>query len=82
MKYRVGSATIEAIDVYVRVTVSNIGGLDAPDVVRVTNRQCPSSIEVAQLVADIRGYWPDAAVLQACGRAAIDARNNKVELAL
>lgn len=82
MKYKLGSLTVEAIDVYVRVTVSNIGGIGAPDKVIVTKRQCPKAEEVANLVAEIRGYYPDASVLQACGRAAEDARNNKIELAL
>jgi len=82
MKYRVGSLTVEAIDTYVRVTVSNIGGLEAPDRVGVTKHQIPSVAEVVQLVMDIRGYYPDNAVLIACGRAVEDARNNKVELAL
>jgi hypothetical protein len=82
MKYRLGSLTVEAIDTYVRVTVVNIGGLDAPNRVAVTKRQFPRGEEVAQLVSDIRGYWPDNAVLIACGRAAEDARNNKIELEL
>ena len=81
-KYRLGSLTVEAIDTYVRVSVANIGGPDAPIKTAVTKRQFPSATDVAQLVTDIRGYWPDAAVLQACGRAAEDARNNKIELFL
>jgi hypothetical protein len=79
MKYRLGSLTVEAIDTYVRVTVSNFGGPDCPDRVAVTKRECPEVAEVAQLVSDIRGYWPDAAVLQACGRAAEDARDNRIQ---
>ena len=82
MKYRVGCLTVEAIDTFVRVSVENIGGPDAPVRVAVTKRQFPKAEDVANLVADIRGYWPDATVLQACGRAAEDARNNKIELAL
>lgn len=82
MKYRVGCLTVEAIDTYVRVTVSNIGGPDAPAKVAVTKHKCPDSNEVAELVQSIRGYWPDNACLVACGRAAEDAKNNKVELAL
>jgi len=82
MNYRVGCVAVEAIDTYVRVTVSNIGGIDAAARVAVTKHQCPTSHEVAQLVQDIRGYWPDNAVLIACGRAADDAKNNKIELAL
>ncbi len=82
MKYRLGSVTVEAIDTFVRVTVENIGGLDAPPRIAVTKRQFPKAHEVAQLLADIRGYWPDAAHLQACGRAAQDAKKNRIELAL
>ena len=82
MKYILGNLTIEAIDTYVRVSVANIGGLDAPPKVAMTKHQFPSSVEVAQLITDIRGYWPDNAVLIACGRAANDARNNKIEVAL
>ena len=80
MKYRLGSVTIEAIDTYVRVTVANYGGPDAPDRIAVTKKQCPKASDVAALVADIRGCWPDNAVLQACSRAAEDARNNKTIL--
>lgn len=79
MKYRLGSLTIEAIDTYVRVTVAGFGGSGAPDRCAVTKRQCPKAIGVAQLVADLRGYWPDKAVLLACGRAADDARRNREE---
>jgi len=82
MKYRVGSLTVEAIDTYVRVSVENIGGPDAPVRVAVTKRQCPKAEDVAKVVADIRGYWPDSAALQACSRAAEDARANKIELVL
>jgi len=77
MKYRVGSLTVEAIDSYVRVTVANIGGVEAPDRVQVTKRECPAGEEVAQLVSDIRGYYPDKAALSACSRAAKDAQDNK-----
>ncbi|OHD24627.1 MAG: hypothetical protein A2Y38_16775 [Spirochaetes bacterium GWB1_59_5] len=59
MKYRLGSVTIEAIDVYVRVTVENIGGPDAPPRVVVTKKQCPSGHDVAALLAEMRGVWPD-----------------------
>jgi len=78
MKYRLGSLTIEAVDTYVRVSVANIGGPEAPIKTAVTKRQYPEAEEVARLVAAIRGCWPDDAVLQACGRAADDARNNKI----
>ena len=66
MKYRLGSVTIEAIDTYVRITVANIGGPDARDRVAVTKKQCPNSDEVAKLIAEMRGYWPDESILQAC----------------
>jgi hypothetical protein len=82
MKYRLGSVTIEAIDTYVRVTVANIGGPDAPAHVAVTKKQCPDAVDVAQLLEEMRGYWPDAAHLQICGRAAADARNNETKLVL
>jgi|GEM_PF-2959536 len=82
MKYRLGSVTIEAIDTYVRVTVENIGGPDAQPRIAVTKKQFPSAVDVAQLLSDIRGYWPDAAHMQACSRAAEDAKNNKLEWAV
>ena len=82
MKYRLGSVTVEAIDTVVRVTVENMGGLDVPPRIALTKRQFPKAHEVAQLLSDMRGYWPDAAHLQACGRAAQDARENRIELAL
>jgi len=82
MKHVIGSVTLEAIDTYVRVTVRNIGGVDAPPVVRVTKRECPEALEVAQLLSEIRGYWPDYSHLCLCSRAAEDARNNKTELCL
>ncbi|MFA5137539.1 MAG: hypothetical protein WC372_12555 [Candidatus Neomarinimicrobiota bacterium] len=78
-KHRAGCVIIQAIDTYVRVTVQFIGGPGAPDVVRVTKHQRPSAVEVARLVTAIRGYWPDDAVLQACGRGADDARQNWAE---
>lgn len=81
MKYRLGSLTIEAIDTYVRVTMENVNGTDKQKIA-VTKQQCPSAAQVAQLVAEVRGYWPDNATLQACGRAVQDARNNKTVLAL
>ncbi len=69
MKYRLEGVTIEAIDTYVRVTV---GGRT-----QVTNRQCPKSIEVAILLAQMQGYEPNRAQLQACGRAAVAARGRR-----
>jgi len=78
MKYRLGSLIIEAIDTYVRVTIVNYHGIDTPDKIAVTKRQCPTAIEIAQLITEMRGYWADDAVLQQCGRAAKDARQNKM----
>ena len=74
MKYRLEGTTIEAIDTFVRVTVAGR--------TEVTARQCPKSIDVAILLSRIQGYEPNRAQLQACGRAADDARGNKIELAL
>ncbi len=74
MKYRIGSCELEAIGTIVRVTVNNIGGPDAPPVTRTSRRECPSATDVADMLADIRGYYPDAAHLQVCGRVADDAR--------
>ena len=74
MKYRLEGTTIEAIDTYVRVTV---GGKT-----EVTARECPKSIDVAIMLGRMQGYDPNRAQLQACGRAADDARNNKTELYL
>jgi len=74
MKYRLEGTTIEAIDTYVRVNVNGKAG--------VTDRQCPKAIEVAILLERLQGYNPNRAQLLACGRAADDARRNKIELAL
>ena len=82
MKYRLGSVTLEAIGTFVRVTVENLGGPDAKPRIAVTKKEFPKAQDVAQLLADIRGYWPDAANLQACARAAHDAEQNRMELAL
>jgi hypothetical protein len=75
MKYRLEGVTIEAIDIFVRVTVTNIG-------CAVTKKQCPESTDVADLLGGLQGYYPNRAQLQACGRAADDARNNKISCAL
>lgn len=75
MKHVLGNVTIEAIDSYVRVTVEDIG-------CRVTDHQFPKTMDVALLVFEMRGYWPDNAVIQACSRSAEEARNNKIELDL
>jgi hypothetical protein len=77
--------TVEAIDTYVRVTVENFGGPDAPPRIAVTKRQLPKAIEVAELMAQLREIpigLLDAAHLQACGRAADDAKNNKLSWAV
>lgn len=76
MKHRLGSITIEAIDTYVRVTAENLGGVDAKPQYFVTENETPEAIEIAHIIHKIKGYWPDAAHLQACGRAADDARAN------
>ncbi len=74
MKYRLEGVTIEAIDTYVRVTVGKR--------VSVTAREFPRSIEVASLLEQMQGYGPNRAQLQACGRAADDARRSKLDLDL
>jgi hypothetical protein len=74
MKYRLEGTTIETIDTYVRITVSGR--------TEVTARQCPKSIDVAVLLERMQGYQPNRAQLQACGRAADDAKSNKIELEL
>lgn len=75
MKYRLEGTTIEAIDTYVRITLGN-------GKVEVTKRQFPKSIDVAALLHQMQGYYPNRAQLQACGDAANDARGNKIKLAL
>lgn len=82
MKHQLGSVTVEAIDTYVRVTVANFGGPGAPPRVAVTRRQCPKALDVAKLLAELREMplgQIDSAQLQACGRAADDARANRDE---
>ena len=74
MKYRLEGTTIEAIDTFVRITM--------PTRTEVTAKQLPKSIDVAIMLERMQGYQPNRAQLQACGRAADDARNNKIELAL
>jgi hypothetical protein len=75
MKYQLEGTTIEAIDTYVRITLGN-------GKVEVTKRQCPSAMDVAMMLYRLQGYPGNKAQLTACSRAADDARNNKVELAL
>lgn len=82
MKYRLGGVIVEAIDTYVRVTTRS--NTDSP-LVRVTPRQLPTAVQVAVMLADMRGMdlgGLDAAHLTICGRAAADARDNVVVLAL
>jgi hypothetical protein len=74
MKYNVGSLTVEAVDTYVRVTVRNIGGLDAPPCVAVTDNENPTVFDVISLVKRIRKTdFLDYAQEIACSRAAQDA---------
>lgn len=75
MKYRLEGTTIEAIDTYVRITLGS--GL-----VQVTKWEMPSATDVAAMMQQMQGYAPNRAQLQACGRAADDARSNKIELDL
>ena len=74
MRYRLEGTTIEAIDTFVRITVAGK--------TEVTARQLPKSIDVAMMLGRMQGYEPNRAQLLACGRAAEDARNNKIELVL
>jgi hypothetical protein len=69
MKYRLEGLTIEAIDTYVRLSMNSK--------TKVTKKQCPKSIDVANLLEQMQGYPPNRAQLQACGRAAMDAKKNK-----
>ena len=73
-KYRLENLTLEAIDTYVRVSIG--------DRVACTQKQCPEAVEVASLLHEMQGYSPNSAQLQNCSRAARDARNNKIELAI
>ncbi len=70
MKCKLGSLTIETVGTYVRVTIANFGGPGAADKIAVTKRQNPNASDIASLINEMRGYWPDTSVLQACGRAA------------
>lgn len=65
MKYRLGSVTIEVIDTYVRVSVANIGGPDAPVRVAVTKRQRPKASEVVSLLNKIPGHDYNATAIAA-----------------
>lgn len=75
MKYRLEGTIIEDIDTYVRIRLGN-------GAIQVTQRQCPSAIDVATMLHQMQGYPPNRAQLNACSRAAEDARNNRIELAL
>lgn len=82
MRYRLGGVILESLDPYVRITVR--ANTENP-LVRVTRQEYPTSIQVAELLAEMRGFslgGLDSAHLQACGRAADDARNSKTELCL
>lgn len=68
-KYRLGSVTIEAVGTFVRVCTSIK--------TQVTKKECPKPIEIASMLFEMQGYWPNNAQLQACGRAADDARLNR-----
>lgn len=78
MKYRIGSLLLEDVDTYVRISV--IDGFDGTVLkTRVTKRERPTAIEVAELVCELRELrlgLLDRAHLQACGRAATAAREN------
>ncbi len=73
MKYRLEGVVIEAVGQRVRVTVGHSSA--------VTDRDCPSSVDIAALLSSLQGYWPNRAQLQACGRAADDARRNMLAIA-
>ena len=75
MKYRLEGTTIEAVDTFVRITLGN-------GKVRVTKNEFPSAIEVSCMLQEMQGYSPNNAQKQACGRAATDARNNEIVLAI
>jgi hypothetical protein len=75
MKYRLEGLTIENIDPYVRITLGN-------GRVQVTAKPYPSVAEVSTLLFTMQGYYPNAAQLIICGRAAADAKNSKIELDL
>jgi len=74
MKYRLEGTTIEAIDTFVRITMAGQ--------TKVTDRQCPKPIDVANMLRTLQGYEPNGAQLSACSRAAHDAADNKIELVL
>lgn len=78
-KHQIGSVTVEAIDTYVRVTINNVGCIGAKPVIRCTKRECPTTLEVVQLLSEMRGYWPDNAHIFACSLASRDAMRNKEE---
>ena len=79
MKYRLEGMIVEAIDTYVRITTR--ANTDYPKVA-VTKKECPKATDVASLLAELQGYYPNPTQLQVCSRAANDARDNKTVLAL
>lgn len=84
MQYRIGSLMIEAIDTYVRVSMLD-GFTGQVTKTRVTTKELPTTIEVAELVCAMRGIqlgWLDSAHLQVCGRAVEDAMRNRTMLDL
>jgi hypothetical protein len=72
MKYRLEGTIIEEIDGYVRITLGN-------GAIRVTKRQYPKPIEVANLLREMQGHEPNNAQLQACSRSANEAITEKME---
>jgi hypothetical protein len=85
-KFRLGSMTLESVDTYVRVTVENIGGIGAPPMIKCTDMECPTQIQVCELICNLRGFRAitqlDRATRQAAGRVADDAKNSRLEWAL
>lgn len=69
MKYRLEGTTIESIGTHVRITLGN-GRTETTECERPTN------IVVAEMLARMQGYWPNDPQLQACSRAAEEARKH------
>jgi hypothetical protein len=74
-RYRLEGTVIEDIDTYVRISLGN-------GKVAVTKNELPDGAEVASLLEAMQGYFPNRAQLNACSRAAENAKNNVMELAL
>ncbi len=65
MKRILGSLTLQTVGATVKVTLGNGETMQS---------KCnPDQIEVVQLVVNMRGHWPDTAVLMACGDVAREA---------